>query len=545
MNEDWNRRRLLRTSAIAAGAAAVGQVAIGAAPAGALGRDDAHDRGRRGPSLHVRRTTVEYAETLRGTDLAKPRLSWELSAEGRRGARQTAYQIRTASSLSDLHRGHRLVWDSGRVASDRSVHVPYDGPALQPRTRYYWQVRVWDDNDRTSPWSPARWWETTLPDDGWNGHWIGFTVPAPKFDGASWIWSADATTDRAPQESRWFRGTFTLPEGARVARAMLMATADDDFTLYLNGERVLHAPQRVDGWRTGQAEDIAQRLQAGGRFQFAAVATNRGDPAGLLVRLLVEGGAGSQVAEFVTDDTWRVSAEEEQGWEQAEFDDSAWTRAASIAPYGEGPWGRGAGFPATEEGPAPLLRRDFTVAKPVAQARLYLSGVAYYEAEINGRRVGRQVLDPTITDYDETVLYAVHDVTEAIERGQNAIGVTLGRGFYGIKTPNAWGWGNASWHGEPRLLAQLEVRHTDGTTTTVATDESWRLTAGPTRSNSLYAGETYDARSAPAGWTRPGFDDRDWWPAPRQESPKGTAPAGARADRDRRDGAPHRREGSG
>ncbi|MEV4969887.1 family 78 glycoside hydrolase catalytic domain [Streptomyces scopuliridis] len=523
MTEDWNRRRLLRTTAIAVAATAVGQATFGATPAGALDRDRDWNRdGRQGP-LRVQRTSVEYAETLLGTDVEKPRLSWELSAEGRRGATQTAYQIRTARSASDLHRGRRLVWDSGRVASDRSIQVAYDGPGLQPRTRYYWQVRVWDERGRPSSWSPVRWWETALPDDGWKGHWIGFTVPTAKFDGASWIWSADATANTAPQGSRWFRNTFTLPEGARVAKATLMATADDDFTLYVNGERVLHAPQRADGWREGKVVDIAQQLQAGGSVTFAAVATNRGDnPAGLLVRLLVEDGAGSQVAEFVTDGTWRVSSREEQGWIQAEFDDSAWAQVKALAPYGDGPWGRGAGFPATEEGPAPLLRRDFTVSKRVAQARLYISGVAYYEAEINGRRVGRQVLDPALTDYEETVLYAVHDVTDAVERGQNAIGVTLGRGFYGIKTPNAWGWGNAAWHGEPRLRAQLEIRHTDGTTTTVATDESWRLTAGPTRSNSLYAGETYDARLAFTGWSRPGFDDREWWPAPKQESPKGT-----------------------
>ncbi|MFJ9210847.1 family 78 glycoside hydrolase catalytic domain [Streptomyces sp. NPDC102264] len=523
MTEDWNRRKLLRTTVIAVAATAVGQATLGATPAGALDHDGDHDHDGRQAPLRVQRTSVEYAENLLGTDIDKPRLSWELSAEGRRGAAQTAYQIRTARSVSDLHSGRRLVWDSGRVASDRSIQVAYAGPELQPRTRYYWQVRVWDERGRPSSWSPVRWWETALPDDGWKGHWIGFTVPAPKFDGASWIWSADATANAAPQGPRWFRGTFTLPEGARVAKATLMATADDDFTLYVDGERVLHADQRSDGWREGKVIDIAQRVQAGGSFTFAAVATNRGDnPAGLLVRLLMEDGAGSQVAEFVTDGTWRVSSREEQGWTQAEFDDSAWGRANSVAPYGDGPWGRGAGFPPTPEGPAPLLRRDFTVSKRVAQARLYISGVAYYEAEINGRRVGRQVLDPAITNYEATVLYAVHDVTDAVERGQNAIGVTLGRGFYGIKTPNAWGWGNAAWHGEPRLLAQLEIRHTDGTTTTVATDESWRLTAGPTRSNSLYAGETYDARSAPADWTRPGFDDRDWWPAPKQESPRGT-----------------------
>lgn len=176
---------------------------------------------------------------------------------------------------------------------------------------------------------------------------------------------------------------------------------------------------------------------------------------------------------------------------------------------------------AAPESPAPLLRRPFTVRKKISRARLYIVGLAYYEAEINGRKVGHQVLDPGFTDYDRTVLYAVHDVTELLERGENALGVALGRGFFGMTTPNVWNWHRPPWHGEPRLLAQLEVDHPDGSRTTVVSGDDWRLTEGPTRSNSLYAGETFDARLVPGGWTRPGFDDSGWRAARIQEAPAG------------------------
>ncbi|CAM5620413.1 hypothetical protein SVIOM342S_07831 [Streptomyces violaceorubidus] len=436
------------------------------------------------------------------------------------------------------------MWDSGRVASDRSVGVPYGGPVLRPRTRYHWQVRVWDAAGRRSPWSETRWWETSLPADGWRASWIGAEEPPapPSLEGASWIWSPGATSSDAPEGERRFRATLALPAGSVVKRAVVAATADDDFTLYVHGQQVLHAPRQTDGWRTGRTADVTEQARsADGEILVAALATNRAgasvNPGGLLARLLVETEDG-RTHELRTGDGWRTSDTPREGWERPGFDDGGWEPAAVLAPYGQGPWGANVSVTAPEA-PAPLLRRSFTVRGRVTRARLHISGLAYYEAEINGRRVGDQVLDPGFTDYDETVLYAVHDVTELLRRGENAIGVALGRGFYGMTTPNVWNWHRAPWHGEPRLLAQLEIDHPDGTRTTVATDTEWRITERPTLSNSLYAGETYDARRAPDGWSGPGFDDSGWRPAGVREAPGGRLRAQpARPDQDRRHGPP-------
>jgi alpha-L-rhamnosidase len=514
----WNRRAFLRTSAAGAGAGVIG-LGQGAVPAAAAGPDD----GRGGAAeLRVERTTVEYAPVLLGTDVAEPRLSWELAAPGS-GARQSAYQVRV--TLDPAGEGD-AVWDSGRVGSDQTVGVPYGGPALTPRTRYHWRVRVWDADGRPSAWSRVSWWETALAPDDWRGHWIGADAPPepPGFAGASWIWAPGATPQGAPAGPVWFRAALELPAAAEVSAAQIVATADDDFTLHLGGAEVLHAPQQTDGWRTARLADVTDAVRAAdGRVVVAVRATNRGgasvNPGGLLVRLRVQ--TGDDVTELVTGPGWRCADQEQEGWQQPGFDDGAWAAAAVLAPYGEGPWGSGAQVPA-EVRPAPLLRREFTVGKPVRRARLYISGLAYYDAEINGRRVGRQVLDPGFTAYDETVLYAVHDVTDLVTPGANAVGVTLGRGFYGMTTPNVWNWHTPPWHGEPRLLAQLEIEHPDGARTTVATDGDWRLAEGPTRSDCLYAGETYDARAHPAGWTEPGFDDAAWSRPGRQEPPGGT-----------------------
>ena len=473
MSAGVNRRMFLRSSAVGAGALALPVTTATAEP-------------ERAGGLRVEGTTVEYAETLLGTDVALPRLSWVLGANSP-GARQTAYQVRVKD-----------VWDSGKIVSDRTGGVAYAGPALRPHTRYTWQVRVWDEHDRPSPWSTARWWETAFLGTPWSARWIGATSPPPglAFDPASWIWSPGSTSGNAPAGPRWFRGGLDVP--AAVTRARLIATADDDFTLHLAGQEVLTAPEQVDGWKLGRSTDVtAQVRAAGSRVVLAAIATNRGsgpvNPGGLLVRLVVEWSGGQ--AELVTGANWKVADTEQTGWQQTAFDDSAWPAATVLAPYGQGPWGRNVSLVA--ESAAPLLRKEFTLSKPVASARLHISGLAYYDAQLNGRKVGDRVLDPGFTDYEETVLYATHDVTSLLAKGANALEVTLGRGFYGMTTPNVWHWENASWHGEPKLLAQLIVTHTDGSRTTIGSDAGWRLAESATVTNSLYAGETYDARRVP------------------------------------------------
>ncbi|MEV4317347.1 family 78 glycoside hydrolase catalytic domain [Actinocrispum sp. NPDC049592] len=443
-------------------------------------------------ALSVDRVAVEYADTLLGTDVAVPRLSWVLGAEAN-GLRQTAYQVRVNG-----------VWDSGKVCCDQSVNVPYAGPPLRPHTRYSWQVRVWDPRDRASDWSSLSWWETGFLGTPWQACWIGSAAPAapPGLDGASWIWSPGATTSTAPIGPRWFRAAGDVPAGT----ATIVATADDDFTLYVDGQQVLNAPEATDSWRTGLLAEVPVQ----GRIVLAAVATNRGssgsgNPAGLLVRVIVN---GQNV--LVTDARWKVTDTEQSGWQQPGFDDSAWSPVAVLAPYGQGLWGANVSVRAPEA-PAPVLRKEFAVGKTVSSARLYISGLAYYEAVINGKRVGAQVLDPGYTNYNKTVLYATHDVTTLLTSGGNAIEVTLGRGFYAMTTPNVWNWHRPSWRGEPKLLAQLEIDYTDGTHATIATGSDWQIADSRTITNSQYAGETYDARKTLA-----------WRPVQIVDSPQGT-----------------------
>jgi len=173
--------------------------------------------------------------------------------------------------------------------------------------------------------------------------------------------------------------------------------------------------------------------------------------------------------------------------------------------------------------PAPMLRKTFRVTKPVRRARVYSSGLAYNALTLNGTPTSDSVLDPAFTDYSKTVLYTVHDVTALLREGENVIATTLGSGHFDDATRTwDWGWDKAQWRGLPRLRLDLYVTYADGTEDVVASDATWKVaTTGPTRYDSLYLGETYDARREVTGWEAPGFDDSGWGPARVVEGPRG------------------------
>ncbi len=162
--------------------------------------------------------------------------------------------------------------------------------------------------------------------------------------------------------------------------------------------------------------------------------------------------------------------------------------------------------------PTPMFRKAFTASKPVAQARLYSSGLGYHDLCINGVRTSDRVLDPQFTDYSKTVLYTTLDVTTLLRAGENVIASELGSGkFDDAARTWDWGWHKAQWRGTPRLRLDLHLTYTDGTEEVIPSDQTWKVIAlGPTRYDSYYLGETYDARREVAGWKEPGFDDGSW-----------------------------------
>lgn len=317
-------------------------------------------------SVEITRLTCEYLTNPLGIDVARPRLSWIMESN-ENGQKQTAYRILAASSKKKLQAGQGDLWDTGKVVSDQSIHVVYDGSPLSSRQQVFWKVRVWDAKNRPSEWSETAFWEMgLLQQQDWQAAWIG-----------------------SPAES-------------------------DSFSA------------------------------------------------------------------------------------------------------------------------APLFRKEFTINEPVKRARLYVTGLGYYEACLNGSKIGDYKLSPNQTNYDRRqvnswpeqrvgnmktrVLYQSHDITGLLHSGENTLGMWLGAGWY---RQNDRLDDRPLWYDSPRLIAQLEIEYLDGRRKVIVSDENWKTAAGPILYNGLHTGEIYDARLEQPGWDRPGFDDSHWQHAVRVRPPEG------------------------
>lgn len=167
-----------------------------------------------------------------------------------------------------------------------------------------------------------------------------------------------------------------------------------------------------------------------------------------------------------------------------------------------------------------LLRKEINVTKTIERAMVYVSGLGHYELTINGSKIGESEFAPLWTDYDKTVYYNSYDLTAALRSGNNAVGVLLGNGMYNI-TGNRY---IKFWisFGPPTLKLQMHITYTDGSSQTIASDDTWKYSESPVTFNCIYGGEDYDATKEQSGWDKPAFNDQDWKPAVIQEGPKGT-----------------------
>ena len=310
------------------------------------------------------RLRCEYLFNPLGIDATKPRLSWELRSD-LRNQRQTAYRILVATSLDDLNNQTDILWDSGKVSGDQSLHIEYDGQPLRSGQRCYWQVKVWDGEDRVSDWSDPAWWEMGLlkPDD-WQAQWISDGRSMPQADEDFY------SDDPAPL----FRKTFSTEQDIR--RARLYMTGLGWYAVRLNGTAV--SEHTLEPAWTNYAKrvfyhtyDVADQLRSGTNCLGVTLGNGWFNPLPLrmwgrlnlrehlpvgrprfIARLDIEYNDGS-VQSVTTDASWKVT----QGpllrnnvflgevydarkaiprWDQPDYDDSAWSDAVVVdAPEGQ------------------------------------------------------------------------------------------------------------------------------------------------------------------------------------------------------------------
>jgi alpha-L-rhamnosidase len=460
-----------------------------------------------------------------GLDTKQPLFSWQLQDAGF-GARQTVYDIKVATTPALLGAGKADIWDSGVVKSDRSVGVAYAGPALLPQQRYYWQVKVWDKDGKPYPASDVTWWETGLMDTAhWQAKWIGFEEEESRLirnAGAQWITNAGDESYKGSGDTQHdFRFSFDISKP--VKRATLYVTAKDTVAAWVNGKQVLTRmplpPWKQLPWQTYQVQDVSAEMHSGANVLAVEATLYNVNPNGMGAAddshtpmsacLYLEMADGSVVV-LKSGDGWKGGLNVQGNWQAPAYSDAAWKDAIAykvpVTPMGSSelghPWPNGA---------VKLLRRDFEIDKTISSARLYVTALGAYQFQINGHRVGDQILSPGWMDFRIHVPYQVYDVTPDVKAGKNAMGAYLAPGWY--TTPLMWfrqgfNYGKTP----PALKAQLRIAHADGTVEWIATDESWKADVSPVLKAEIYDGETYDARRVQQGWDTPGFSDAKWKP---------------------------------
>ncbi len=292
--------------------------------------------------LQISHLRCEYRVNPLGVETPSPRLSWTLESD-RPGARPTAYRI----VVSDAQTGETH-WDSGKVASARTFHIEYAGPALERERRYRWKVQVWDDHDHPTAWSEEGWWEMGLePGAPWPARWIA--SPLEK--------------DGSPSPSPVLRREFRVKAPLREAR--LYITALGLYEAWLNGRRVgedLFTP----GWTSYskqlqyQVYDVTPLLREGrnalgailgdgwyrGYLAFAGRRNLYGQRRALLAMLRLHYADG-KVETVATDASWKASTGpiqdadfymgetydarlEMPGWAEPGFQDADWTPVETL-----------------------------------------------------------------------------------------------------------------------------------------------------------------------------------------------------------------------
>lgn len=385
---------------------------------------------------------TEYQECPVGIDVQRPRLSWRLPKCVKS---QSAYEIESDG------------WSSGKVLSSQQLNIEWGGPALLTGQRVTWKVRVWDGDGVVSAWSaPASFVCGVMRPEEWTAEWVAAnpaTCEDYDFGGAAWIRTRNGV----------YRKVFVLDEVPSVAELALLASGR--YEAQINGFRTTNASGHVHDPRFLRRMNVAQWLHAGMNAlevrvedEYPAAPTNTA----LILSLKLPSGR-------------RIVTEE------------SWWGSESLGGLRDVPWGKDVNV--CHEVKSPAFRKRFEVLKDVKRATLYITGVGFYEAALNGRRIGSKVLDPSPTDYSDRVLYSTYVLDGEVRNGENVLDVLVGHGWFDNRAVAVWGWNMAPWRDVPRFISQLVLEYADGTRETVASDGSWEMIESPVLYDDIREGE--------------------------------------------------------
>ncbi len=291
---------------------------------------------------------VEGLTEPTGLGVACPRFSWKTKADTANW-KQQAYQIRAISERKDLGSNDSLVWDSEKVNSEQSIHVPWGGEPLQSEQTVFWQIRVWDTAGNVSDWSqPGMFQLALLSGKNWRAHWItvGYEEDLAK-----------------PKPATYYRREFSTKPALNIRSATAHVSARGLYELHLNGNKISN-DHFTPGWTSYQhrlqfqSYDVTDALVTGKNcissivgdgwfrspFTWQIRRNLYGEKTALICQLHIEYGDGSE--DWVLSNTeWKCSTgpilkseiydgetydarEEISGWNQTDMDDSAWQACA-------------------------------------------------------------------------------------------------------------------------------------------------------------------------------------------------------------------------
>ncbi|OZI05722.1 alpha-L-rhamnosidase [Siphonobacter sp. BAB-5385] len=517
--------------------------------------------------VHLKNLQVEYTPTPLGMDVERPRFSWQMQTPTR-GASQTAYQLVVTDE-----RG-QPVWDSKKTKSSSSLAIPYAGKPLKARTRYRWQLQVWDQSHRAH--RSESWFETGLMDTNAEGS---------AWNGARWIGGTDTSLVLYSSYLPVFKLSYSLQLEKSSTRASFVYGANDPRLMDPNKNLFKLANRKDESYLrleldisplSNNGTALLQVYRAGYHPSDHPEKPLKSFPIPLSLineqnkydkhRIYLHSNLG--ISHFYVDGEDRSHLVAEAGLNPlgnggdfiafpvlgeigfsvpkghtaffSEVKISNYRSPSNVLftePLHQSPYqgifsgihiknqayrvqGGQTGVLLTanpSKAAMPMLRTTFTASSaPLVKARLYATARGIYEVYLNGKRIGQDYFNPGLTQYNKTHLYQTYDVTKQIRAGENALGAYLGEG---------WWSGGATYAGEnwnyfgdrQSLLAQLILTYADGREQIIVSKpQSWTyFDGGPMVYGSFFQGEVYDAlrERAIEGWCTAAYDASLWKPA--------------------------------
>jgi alpha-L-rhamnosidase len=419
--------------------------------------------------------TTEWRVNPCGIDVPSPRLAWKgSSVKGAKNVETVAWRIIASSSKSSLAANKGDIWDSGKVDGLNSLPVSYAGKMLSSSQRVFWKVKTWNNKGEESEWSEvAEFTMGVMKSSDWSAKWIGpnpETRPDADMSGAKWI--------TAPRDSKGvvkLQKTFHF-NGVKDGEFVEMIHASHPMhVIYINGKVCHKHSGHIHNWRYLHFRDITMWLKKGeNKIEVEVVKDNfnppNAKPYAFVARFNFPDGS-----KLVSDSSWVSSSGAVQVLGDVKSTDFGKELVMRV------------------ENASPAFEKVFKVKKPVASAVLHITGVGFYEASLNGEKLGKNVLDPAPTAYDHRVLYSTHRLDDQLKVGENKLNILVGHGWYDVRSFATWNFNVAPWRDFPRAIAQLEIVYADGEREIVATDKSWRQVKSPIGFDCIREGEVIGA----------------------------------------------------